>query len=99
MDSGRAGGLISWALMTPVGPVGGSEDLGHRALALIRTSAPFAYCDACLALRLGCSLAEMTVVLAELLGETEAVLARTRRACYGCGRTVELGALREEPPR
>jgi hypothetical protein len=81
--------------MTPGGPVGGSEDIGHRALALIRTSAPFAYCDACLALRLSCSLAELTVALAELLGETDTALVRRRRACYGCGRTLELGAMRD----
>ena len=96
MDSARAGSLGLRALMTSGGSVGGSEDLRRRTLASIRTSAPFAYCDACLALRLGSSLAEMAAALA---GEAEAVLARTRRACYGCGRTVELSALREEPPR
>jgi len=83
--------------MTPGTPVGGSEDLRGRVLALIRTSAPFAYCDACLALRLARSLAEMAAVLAELVGEAEPVLARRRRACYGCGRTLELSALREGP--
>jgi hypothetical protein len=85
--------------MTPGGPVDGGEDLRRRALAFIRTSAPFAYCDACLALRLGCSLADMALVLTTLLGETDAALTRRRRACYGCGRTLELGALSDGPPR
>lgn len=40
----------------------------------------------------------MTGVLAEL-ADGDAVLARTRRACYGCGRTLEISALREGPPR
>lgn len=57
-------------------------------------TAPFAYCDACLVLRVECSLAEMTGVLGEL-ADGDAVLARTRRACYGCGRTLEISALRD----
>lgn len=85
--------------MPPGGSVGGTEDLRRRTLESIRASAPFAYCDACLALRLGSSLTEMAAVLATLTDEAEAVLARTRRVCYGCGRTVELSALRDAPPR
>ncbi len=80
------------------GAAGSGEDLRRRVLAFIRKTAPFAYCDACLALRVECSLAEMTGVLAEL-ADGDAVLARTRRACYGCGRTLEISALREGPPR
>lgn len=76
---------------------GGGEDLRRRTLAFIRKVAPFAYCDACLALRLDTSLAEMAAALGELTAD--AVLERTRRACYGCGRTLELSALREGPPR
>ena len=78
-------------------PVSDSADLRRRTLAFMRTSAPFAYCDACLALRLGSSLAEMAAVLAGLLDEADTILARRRRACYGCGRTVELSAMRDGP--
>jgi hypothetical protein len=83
--------------MTRTGPAGG-EELRRRALAVIRKTAPFAYCNACLALRLECSLAEMAATLAELTAG-DAVLVRARRACYGCGRTLELSALRDGPPR
>lgn len=83
--------------MTPGSPVGGGEDLRRRALAYIRKTAPFAYCDACLALRLEASLTEMAAALAELATNGDAVLARRRRSCYGCGRVLELAALREGP--
>jgi hypothetical protein len=63
----------------------------------MRTSAPFACCDACLALRLGSSLAETAAVLAGLIDEADTILARRRRACYGCGGTVELSAMRDGP--
>jgi len=82
--------------MTPGSPVGGGEDLRRRALAYIRKTAPFAYCDACLALRLEASLTEMAAALAKLTTNGDAVLAR-RRSCYGCGRVLELAALREGP--
>jgi hypothetical protein len=75
------------------------ENLRRRVLAFIRNAAPFAYCDACLALRLDTGLAEMVAVLAELGGSDDAVLGRVRRACYGCGRTLELSALRDGPSR
>jgi hypothetical protein len=84
--------------MTPGAPVGG-DDLRQRALAFIHKVAPFAYCDACLALRLEASLAEMAAVMAGLTGEGDAPLARTRRACYGCGRVLEIGAPSEGPLR
>lgn len=83
--------------MTPAGPTSDSEDLRRRTLAFMRTSAPFAFCDACLALRLGFSLAEMAAVLTGLLDEADTILARRRRVCYGCGRTVELSAMRDGP--
>ena len=70
-----------------------ADDLRRRVLAFMRKVAPFAYCDACLALRLEVSLAEVTAALAELAAD--AVVERTRRVCYGCGRTLELSALRE----
>jgi hypothetical protein len=84
--------------MTPGAPVGGDKDLRRRALALISKSTPFAYCDACLALRLESSLAEMAAVLGELTADRAVGLVRTRRACYGCGRVLEISALREGPP-
>jgi hypothetical protein len=77
----------------------GGEDVRQQVVAFIRKAAPFAYCDACLALRLESSLADMAAVLAELVAGRDAVLTRTRRVCYGCGRTLEIGALREGPSR
>jgi hypothetical protein len=46
---------------------------------------------ACLAPRCHIGLTELTVIL----GELDPQLVRRRRACYGCGRTLELSALRE----
>jgi hypothetical protein len=85
--------------MTPGSSARSGEDLRQRVLAFIRKATPFAYCDACLALRLESSLAEMAAALAELADGGDAVVARTRRACYGCGRTLEISALRDGPPR
>lgn len=65
--------------------------LRQRILAFVRTVAPFAYCDACLALRVGTSLSEMIAALTEL--RDDAVLERRRRACYGCGRTLEISSV------
>ena len=84
--------------MTRAGLPAGSEDLRRRVLVFIRKAAPFAYCDACLALRCEASLADTVRVLAELTGD-DAGLARTRRPCYGCGRTLEISALRDGPRR
>ncbi|HEY2993622.1 MAG TPA: hypothetical protein VGM22_12450, partial [Methylomirabilota bacterium] len=64
------------------------DDLRGRVLAFIRKVAPFAYCDACLALRLDAALQEITAVLSALIADGECE--RRRRACYGCGRTLEL---------
>lgn len=74
------------------------NDLRDRVLAFIRKAAPFAYCDACLALRVEAALSEVTSVLAGLItgGECD----RRRRACYGCGRTLEITAVKDgAPPR
>jgi hypothetical protein len=62
----------------------------------MRKAAPYAYCDACLALRLDTSLREIVTTLAALTagGECE----RQRRVCYGCRRTLELTALCDSPP-
>ena len=79
--------------MTPRPAAG--DDLRRRVLIFIRKAAPFAYCDACLALRCDAGLAETTEVVAELSRPTDGVLARGRRTCYGCGRTREISALRE----
>ena len=84
--------------MTPIGSAG-AEDLRRRTLALIRRTAPFAYCNACLSLRLETSLAQTAVVLAKLMADGDARLTRTRRACYGCARVLEISALRDGPPR
>jgi hypothetical protein len=81
--------------VTRAGPPG-SEDLRRRILVFIRKAAPFAYCNACLALRCDASLAETVRVLDDLTGD-DAVLARTRRVCYGCGRTLEISELRDGP--
>jgi hypothetical protein len=84
--------------VTRGGPPAGGEDLRRRILAFIRKAAPFAYSNAWLALRCDASLGETGHVLAELTGD-DAVLARTRRACYGCSRTFEISALRDGPRR
>lgn len=84
--------------MTRAGSPVGGEDLRRRVLVFIREAAPFAYCDACLALRCDASLADTVRALADLAGG-DAVLARTRRACYGCARTLEISALRDGPRR
>jgi len=65
-------------------------------LAFIRQAAPFAYCDACLALRIDAALSEAAGVVAALVGDGECD--RRRRACYGCGRTLEIAALKDGPP-
>jgi hypothetical protein len=67
------------------------DDVRGRVLAFIRKAAPYAYCDACLALRLDTSLGEIVAALAALTEDGECE--RRRRACYGCGRTLELTAL------
>jgi len=73
------------------------NDLRGRALAFLRKVLPFAYCDACLALRLEAALSEMAAILAGLIEDGECE--RRRRACYGCGRTLELCALKDSPRR
>ena len=73
------------------------EDVRARLLAFMRKAAPFAYCDACLALRLDAGLAEMATLLAALVADGQGE--RRRRACYGCGRTLELTELGDGPPR
>ena len=72
------------------------DDLTRRLLAFIRQAAPDAYCDACLALRLGASLADTSAGLAALLAQGKE-FERRRRACYGCGRTLALAALTDGP--
>jgi hypothetical protein len=73
------------------------DDLRNRTLAFVRRVLPFAYCNACLALRLDAALSEMAAVLAWLVEEGECE--RRRRVCYGCGRTLELCAMNERPRR
>ena len=68
------------------------DDLTRRLLAFIRKAAPYA----CLALRLGASLADTSAGLATLLAEGKE-FERRRRACYGCGRTLALAALTDGP--
>jgi hypothetical protein len=85
--------------VTRARPPAGSEDLRRRILVFIRKAAPFAYCNACLALRCDASLADTVGVLAELTRDDDAVLARARRACHGCNRTLEISALRDGPRR
>jgi hypothetical protein len=98
MDTSAATVVVWRPLMTPGSSARSGEDLRRRVLAFVRKATPFAYCDACLALRLECSLAEMAAALADL-ADGDAVLARARRSCYGCGRTREISALRDGPPR
>ena len=68
-----------------------------RVLAFIRKVAPFAYCDACLALRVDAALSEAVEALTALVADGEC--GRHRRACYGCGRTLEIAALKDGPSR
>jgi hypothetical protein len=85
--------------MARPGPEGGQADRRQRVLAFIQQAAPFAYCDACLALRLDAGLTEMATIVADLGTGDDAPLARVRRACYGCGRTLEVSAPPEGPRR
>jgi hypothetical protein len=55
---------------------------------LLARQSPFAYCDACLALRLSISLGEAKAAALGLSAEPG--FSRQRRDCYACGRTVEL---------
>jgi hypothetical protein len=75
----------------------GRDDLTRRLPAFIRKNGPYAYCDACLALRLQASLSELLAALATLREDDE--FERRRRACYGCGRTLELTALVDSSQR
>jgi hypothetical protein len=70
------------------------EELPQRALAFIRQATPFAYCDACLALRLRASLSEMVAALAVFVRDGQCD--RRRRACYGCGRTLDVTGARDD---
>jgi hypothetical protein len=70
------------------------DDLSARLQAFMRKASPFAYCDACLALRVNAGLGDVREALDTLAADGRTT--RTRRACYGCGRTLELSALREE---
>ena len=79
--------------------MGRREDLAHQALAFIRKAAPFAYCDACLALRLDASLTDVASALERLTKDSAGELERRLRVCYGCGRTLQLVALQDGPPR
>jgi hypothetical protein len=72
------------------------EDLAERVLAFMRKATPFAYCDACLALRLHASVGDVAAALAALVNAE--ACERRRRACYGCGRTLEITELVESPP-
>jgi hypothetical protein len=74
-----------------------AADLPQRLLAFVRRVAPFAYCDPCLAIRVDATPTETTAAVSGLIAE--GVLARARRVCYGCGRTLEVATLREVPPR
>ena len=75
MDTSAATVVVWRPLMTPGSSARSGEDLRRRVLAFVRKATPFAYCDACLALRLECSLAEMAAALADL-ADGDAVLAR-----------------------
>jgi hypothetical protein len=81
--------------MTGGDAAAGNEHLRTRLLAFIREVAPFAYCDACLALRLSAALTETTLALGELTSGQGGLLERTRRVCYGCARTLTISALRD----
>jgi hypothetical protein len=58
--------------------------------------APFAYCDGCLASRLGTSAEPLRAAVAALAAER--TIGRARRVCYGCRRAVELSVLGEGAP-
>jgi hypothetical protein len=55
--------------------------------------APFAYCDGCLASRLGASVELLRAAVAALA--VERTIGRARRVCYGCRQAVELSVLEE----
>ena len=65
---------------------------GDRLVAQIRRQVmadhPFAYCDGCLALRFDVSIDEARVA-AIVVARADGFMRKTR-ACYGCGRTLEM---------
>jgi len=64
------------------------EALALRIRKLLTDDVPFAYCDSCLALRFSESLEDARA--AALLLAREDGFIRKLRACYGCGRSVEM---------
>ena len=58
---------------------------------LLARQRPFAYCDACLALQIGISLADAKA--AALSVSRDPGFSRQRRECYACGRTIELTSM------
>jgi len=64
------------------------ERLSGQIRDLLKSDVPFAYCDACLALRLAESL-EDTRAAALLVAGDDGFM-RKVRVCYGCNRAVEM---------
>jgi hypothetical protein len=54
---------------------------------LLAQHRPFSYCDACLALRLGISLADAKAAALSVGGEPG--FTRQHGECYACGRVIE----------
>jgi hypothetical protein len=77
--------------------MGGPDHLRDRVLQFMSKAAPFAYCDACLAVRVEAEVALLGPVLAAVVSEGRCE--RRLRVCYGCGRTLELTALSDLPGR
>lgn len=69
------------------------EPLDEQIANVLRRERTDAYCDACLALQLHVSLAEAQAAALRVAIATMA-FDRKRRACSGCGRTVELTSIR-----
>ncbi len=64
-----------------------------RVVEVVRALRPFAFCDECLAVRLGIGADE--AARAALAVASLPSFARRRRLCYSCRRTIELTELTE----
>ena len=68
------------------------QPLSLKVRNLLKEDAPFAFCDACLALRFAESL-EDTRAAAILLAREDGFM-RKVRVCYGCKRAIEMTEVR-----
>jgi hypothetical protein len=67
--------------------------LEEQVVRVLQSDRPHAYCDGCLALRVGATLEDARRAAARVATDVLA-FDRTRSACHGCGRILEITRLR-----